>query len=274
VARAWQGLVKKGLTIPRNGGKVQEVVVQMMEAHAASHVLPPLVAAMANNNGKLAAAAAQTARQALVLLGPLPTQARQCLVPACIGMFDSSAAAVRAEAVLLTRELLLSLGPSIRPLFDSLREIQRKEVDQIMLLLPPTAGNPSQHAPQRMLRASSQAQSTSNVHAPAVAGHILNQHAQLPPHVAKNSAAAGVEQEMKGDQGDEDEEEDSQAVYLRLPAQDVLGRLPPQWAAKVLSAAKWQDKRDMLDHLIALSSAPRLAPADYSEVPLVSLSRK
>lgn len=119
-----QTLVTKALATPRNGPKVQEVLVQMIEAEAGEHVVRELVAGMASKNGKQAEAAAQTARQALMLLGPGATHARQQLVPACIALFDSSSAAVRTEALALTRQLTLMLGPHIRPLFDSLRPIQ------------------------------------------------------------------------------------------------------------------------------------------------------
>ena len=77
-----------------------------------------------SKNSKQAAASAQAAREALLQFGPVPTQARQLLVTACIALFDSSTAAVRAEALSLSRQLLLVLGTSIRPLFDSLRPIQ------------------------------------------------------------------------------------------------------------------------------------------------------
>jgi hypothetical protein len=119
-----QTLVNKALATPRNGPKVQEILVQMIEAEAGEHVLRQLVAGMASNNGKQAAAAAQTARQALLVLGPVATYARQHLVPASIALFDSSSGAVRTEALALTRQLILMLGPDIRPLFDSLRPIQ------------------------------------------------------------------------------------------------------------------------------------------------------
>lgn len=268
----WQGLVKKALTTPRNGAKVQEVLVQMIESDSGAHVVPVLVAGMGNNSGKLAVAAAQTARQALQLLGPVPTQARECLVAACIGSFDSSAAAVRAEALALTRELLLALGPSIRPDFDSLREIQRKEVDDIMSSLPPTAANPNHRTPQRMLRSQAQ-RSTGSV---AMQHDLDRNRVEMLTQVTSISPAtdlgdkSAARQDSALDQEDPEKnaDEDSQDVYECLAAEDVLGKLPAQWAAKVLSAPKWQDKKDMLDHLIALSSSPRLAAADYSEVQL------
>jgi hypothetical protein len=119
-----QTLVNKALATPRNGPKVQELLVQMIEAEAGEHVLRQLVAGMASNNGKQAVAAAQTARQALLVLGPVATHARLHLVPASIALFDSSSGAVRTEALALTRQLILMLGPDIRPLFDSLRPIQ------------------------------------------------------------------------------------------------------------------------------------------------------
>ena len=117
-------LIAKGLAAPRNGAKVQDVLLRMIQAEAGEQVVPQLVLGMKSKNSKQAAASAQAAREALLQFGPVPTQARQLLVTACIALFDSSTAAVRAEALSLSRQLLLMLGTSIRPLFDSLRPIQ------------------------------------------------------------------------------------------------------------------------------------------------------
>ena len=117
-------LIAKGLAAPRNGAKVQDVLLRMIQAEAGEQVVPQLVLGMKSKNSKQAAASAQAAREALLQFGPVPTQARQLLVTACIALFDSSTAAVRAEALSLSRQLLLVLGTSIRPLFDSLRPIQ------------------------------------------------------------------------------------------------------------------------------------------------------
>ena len=99
---------------------MQEVLLQMVEAGAEQHVVPHLVAGMASKNGKQAAAAAKAAREAFVQLGA----GRDSLVAACVDLFGSSHAAVRAEAIMLARALFLVLGPSISSHFGSLRPIQ------------------------------------------------------------------------------------------------------------------------------------------------------
>lgn len=68
--------------------------------------------------------------------------------------------------------------------------------------------------------------------------------------------------------GGADVDEDSDTMYGALAEEDVLGKLGKDWPGKVLGAAKWQDKKDLLDKLLSLTSAPRLAVADYSEVSL------
>ena len=69
-------------------------------------------------------------------------------------------------------------------------------------------------------------------------------------------------------------DEDSEAVYERQRPEEVLARLPKDWCSKVLKASKWQDKKELLDQLLALTAPPRLAAADYSEVPCHVLARK
>lgn len=99
----------------------------MIEAGAEQHVVPHLVAGMTSKNGKQAAAAAKAAREALMQLGA----GGDCLVPACVDLFSSSHAGVRAEALKLAHDLLLVLGPSIGTQFDSLRAIQVAAIPEI-----------------------------------------------------------------------------------------------------------------------------------------------
>jgi len=123
-AQAAPVLVSKALALPRVGGKVQEVLLQMIEAEAAPLVIPQLVQGMRSRNAKQAAAAALVATEAVRQFGGGQSLARQSLATACVALFESSTGAVRAQALLLARELFLALGHGIRPLFDSLRPIQ------------------------------------------------------------------------------------------------------------------------------------------------------
>eukprot|EP00802_Teleaulax_amphioxeia_P003895 Tamp_03898.p1 GENE.Tamp_03898~~Tamp_03898.p1 ORF type:complete len:1023 (+),score=231.23 Tamp_03898:23-3070(+) len=240
-----QTLVTKALATPRNGPKVQEVLVQMIEAEAGEHVVRELVAGMASKNGKQAEAAAQTARQALMLLGPGATHARQQLVPACIALFDSSSAAVRTEALALTRQLTLMLGPHIRPLFDSLRPIQRNEVDQMMALLPQGAGKAAALRVVRSERKTS----------------LPSTDASTMLHSSEATSAPTAGHEPATAAGD-DESEDMGVGE----GEEVLSKLGKDWPGKVLAARKWQDKKVLLDKLLSVTAGRRLAAADYSEV--------
>jgi hypothetical protein len=112
--------VKKALATPRNGPKVQDVLLQMIEAEAQDEVLGPLVAGMASKSPKHAEASARAAREALVEFGV----GGQRLVTACVDLFGSSTAAVRAEAIVLAQHLFLIMGPRISSHFDVLRPIQ------------------------------------------------------------------------------------------------------------------------------------------------------
>ena len=89
---------------------------------------------------------------------------------------------------------------------------------------------------------------------------------------ASSAASSSVAGEAGG--GQDAGDEDSEAVYERQNPEEVLGRLPKDWAAKVLKASKWQDKKELLDKLLAITAGPRLAAADYSEVPCGERARK
>lgn len=132
---------------------------------------------------------------------------------------------------------------------------QRKEIQDIIDALPQNAGDPASHGPRRLLR--TQQESGSGSENPL----------QLPtlPADAQPSTSA----QMNGGQEDMEQNDDSEDSYLALPALDILGKLGKDWPAKVLAASKWQTKKEMLDHLLALSSTPRLLVADYAEVRFV-----
>ena len=139
-------------------------------------------------------------------------------------------------------------------IYASFMNQQRKEIQDIIEALPQTAGNPGVHGPRRLLRWQQDHQSAAQISPPPLDAACQNS----PPASGQNAGAGpGVEME----QGD-----DSEEAYGRLDASDVLGKLGKDWPAKLLAASKWQTKKEMLDNLVALSSAPRLLAADYTEV--------
>jgi hypothetical protein len=62
------------------------------------------------------------------------------------------------------------------------------------------------------------------------------------------------------------EEEEEGGADSEAPPVDVLALVPGDLAARLLAPGRWQDKRELLDMLVAAAEAPAIAPGDYSEL--------
>ena len=132
---------------------------------------------------------------------------------------------------------------------------QRNEVDQIMAQLPP--GNVQA---LRVVRSARKAVSASTSASTSTSDRSA----------AGGASGSGLEHqdlETNGNAPRHTHDNLSQTLHI-AKAEEVLSKLGKDWTAKVLAAPKWQDKKDMLDKLLSVTSGPgrRLAVGDYSEV--------
>lgn len=138
---------------------------------------------------------------------------------------------------------------------------QRNEVDQIMAQLPP--GN------VQALRVVRSARKTVSSSTPASTGTSGTSDTSAAGgasgSVIKHS---GLETLGNGPRDTLDMRDFHSETLHIAKAEEVLSKLGKDWTAKILAAPKWQDKKDMLDKLLSVTSGPgrRLAVGDYSEV--------
>jgi len=239
-------VVKKGFASPKTSAKTQQLVLKMIEADCSSSVIPVLVTCMTWKHAKTAAACVETALKALELFGAEVINARNCLLPACVEIFDSNVPQVRSLALPLAVALVQHLGPGIRTSFGRLRGVQAKELDAALANVP--AGRPR---PRRATRSTK-------------------------GKLASSSKPAGKRGDLKGhtkqrqelEEAMEDGEEEEEEVEVEV---DLLTKLGKSWATQVLKVAKWQEKLEFLEKIPALcqpsgAGSFRLVPGDFSEV--------
>jgi hypothetical protein len=136
---------------------------------------------------------------------------------------------------------------------------KRNEVDQIMAQLPPDkvqALRVVRSARKAVSASTSASTGTSDTSAAGGASCSGLEHSDLetPGNAPRDTTIAP-------------RDNDSETLHIGK-AEEVLSKLGKDWTGKVLAAPKWQDKKDMLDKLLSVTSGPgrRLAVGDYSEV--------
>ena len=106
--------------------------------------------------------------------------------------------------------------------------VQRKEVDDLMSALPPTAGQASAHPPLRVLRSLRRAMPSSTPFAAVTEGAPSTASATYAPAHQQHTVVGVLEYEA-----DAQVDEDSDSAFQQQAAAEVLGRLAKDWPAKV-----------------------------------------
>eukprot|EP00960_Hanusia_phi_P030980 748996-Hanusia_phi.AAC.5 len=229
-------VVEKAFVQAKCKAKGQELSLSLIEADCGEVVTDELIKGCSNKQPKISGAAAECLRMAVQSFGlrALGPQSK-AVVKLSVTLFDSTVAAVRGEALPLAVELHKYMGAALRPSYDNLRPAQQKEMDEAFA----SAGPPQ---PTRETRSSASKNAlASSQSAPASS---IDQASAAPA----SSAAADVD-----------------PMDFFDPV-EILSKLPNGWCEKVLAAPKWQEKKELIDGLIELASAPKLASGDYFEV--------
>jgi cytoskeleton-associated protein 5 len=74
------------------------------------------------------------------------------------------------------------------------------------------------------------------------------------PNVRVGAADGGAAAEEEG------------SADAEAPPVDLLAMVPGDLAPRLLAPGRWQDKRELLDTLVAAADAPAIAPGDYGEL--------
>jgi hypothetical protein len=141
---------------------------------------------------------------------------------------------------------------------------QRNEVDQIMAQLPP--GNVQALRVVRSARKAVSSSTSASTGTSDTSAAGVSSGSALEPS-GLETLSNGPRDTIDNRDLDRDFHFHSETLHI-AKAEEVLSKLGKDWTAKVLAAPKWQDKKDMLDKLLSVTSGPgrRLAVGDYSEV--------
>lgn len=224
-------IVEKCLGSTRAGTKAKSVDVCLMyvELDTGEPVIEDLIPGLSNKLPKIVAATAMTIKKIYEAFGAKTVKAKAA-VQVLPKLFTHADKNVRAEATELAIILYRWLGGAVKPmLLADLKPVQVKELEAAFEGIK--SGDVKQ---ERFLRSQQAAQA-------AVVGD--------------DGAINEVETA---------EEEQVDAFDLAEPV-DVIASVPSNFE-EMMSSAKWKDRKEVLDILVASSSVPRIKEGDFGEV--------
>ncbi|BFZ57087.1 hypothetical protein PYCC9005_004137 [Savitreella phatthalungensis] len=224
-------LVDKCLGSTRAGTKQKAIDACLMyvELEAGEPVIEDLIPGLSAKLPKLVAATASAIRHIYAAFGAKTVKAKPA-VQALPKLFSHADKNVRAEALELAITLYRWLGDAVRPmLLADLKPVQVKELETAFESI--TVGDVKQ---DRLLRSQKAAQEA--------------------------AAAAGNDNADDATQADEPID----AFDLAEPV-DVLAQVPSNFD-EAMGSAKWKDRKEVLDVLVAASAVPRIREGDFGDV--------
>ena len=223
-------LVEKCLGSTRAGTKQKAIdsCLMYVELDTGEPVIEDLIPGLSAKLPKLVAATTNAMRQIYTQFGAKTVRAKPA-VQVLPKLFSHADKNVRAEALELAITLYKWLGDAIRPmLLADLKPVQVKELETAFESI--TVGEIKQ---ERFLRSQQAAQEAS--------GGI---------------GGAGVAAPV--------EDEPIDAFDLAEPV-DVLSQVPNNFD-EMMNSAKWKDRKEVLDVLVAASNVPRIREGDFGDV--------
>ena len=229
-SNALPAIVEKCLGSTRAGTKSKAIDVCLMyvELDAGEPVIEDLIPGLSNKLPKLVAATAMTIKKIYQVFGAKAVKAKPA-VQVLPKLFTHADKNVRAEAIELAIILYKWLGDAVKPmLLADLKPVQVKELETAFEGI--TAGE-------------------------------VKQERQLRSQQAAQAAVADG-----GDDGEEvaAEDEPIDTFDLAEPV-DVLSAIPANFE-EMMSSAKWKDRKEVLDALLASSNVPRIRESDFGDV--------
>ncbi|XP_068460139.1 cytoskeleton-associated protein 5 isoform X2 [Clinocottus analis] len=228
------GVVTKVFNQPKARAKElgTEICLMYMEIEKAEVVQEELLKGLDNKNPKIVVACIETLRKALSEFGSKIVMLKP-VVKVLPKQFESREKAVRDEVKLLAVEIYKWIRDALRPPLQNITPLQLKELDEEWVKLP--SSPPKQ---TRFLR-------------------------------SQQDLKAKYEQQAQGgDQSDgEDEAETVAAVdpYELLEAVEILSKMPKDFYDKI-EAKKWQERKEALEAVEALTKNLKLENGDYGDL--------
>ncbi|XP_061825772.1 cytoskeleton-associated protein 5 isoform X4 [Nerophis lumbriciformis] len=228
------GVVTKVFNQPKARAKElgTDICLMYIEIEKTEVVQDELLKGLDNKNPKIVVACIETLRKALCEFGSKIVTLKP-VVKVLPKQFESREKAVRDEAKLLAVEIYRWIRDALKPSLQHINSVLLKELDEEWVKIPSTPPKQS-----RFLRSQ------------------------------QDLKAKFQQQQAKGEQSDEEEEEDTVAAvdaYELLEAVDILSKLPKDFYDKI-EAKKWQERKEVLETVDALTKNPKLEGGDYGDL--------
>lgn len=224
-------IIEKCLGSTRAGTKAKAVDVCLMyvELDAGEPVIEDLIPGLSNKLPKIVAATTMTIKKIYEAFGAKTVKAKP-VVQVLPKLFTHADKNVRAEATEMAIILYRWLGDAVKPmLLADLKPVQVKELETAFEGI-----NSGEVRQERFLRSQQAAQ------------------------------AAGASDDGAVAETEAPEEEQTDAFDLAEPV-DLISTIPENFE-EMMSSAKWKDRKEVLDVLVASSNVPRIKEGDYGEV--------
>ncbi|XP_076003140.1 cytoskeleton-associated protein 5-like isoform X2 [Genypterus blacodes] len=231
------GVVSKVFNQPKARAKElgSDICLTYIEIEKADAVQEELIKGLDNKNPKIVLACVETIRRALSEFGS-KTVTLKPLVKVLPKLFESREKAVRDEAKLLAVEVYRWIRDALRPSLQNINTVQLKELEEEWAKVPP--GAPRQ---ARFLRSQQD---------------LRTKFEQQQQQQAASEAESTDEPEESAPQVD---------PYELLDPVEILAKLPKDFYEKI-EAKKWQERKEALDALEALTKNPKLEAGDYGDL--------
>uniref|UniRef100_A0A061RZH6 Cytoskeleton-associated protein 5 n=1 Tax=Tetraselmis sp. GSL018 TaxID=582737 RepID=A0A061RZH6_9CHLO len=246
-------LMTKGLTArPATQKKVEEVLLLLVEQGQQAHVVDALIAGFNHKVPKAVSAAVGMALTVYSEFGA-KTVKPQPILKALPQVFDSKDVKARSSAKKLTLVLGQWVGRELveSVLLEKMRDAMKKEVGEWLADLP-------SEKPQATRLTRKEQERRAKAEAARAAAGAADTEAGAPEDGA-------VKVEVPAEAPEADDDDVAVDSYEIAEPVDILRELKGSfWSG--LESAKWQERKESLQLLKGLASAPRLAPGEYSDV--------
>uniref|UniRef100_A0A669C7C4 Cytoskeleton associated protein 5 n=1 Tax=Oreochromis niloticus TaxID=8128 RepID=A0A669C7C4_ORENI len=228
------GVVTKVFNQPKARAKElgMDICFMYIEIEKAEVVQDELLKGLDNKNPKIVVACIETLRKALSEFGSKIVTLKP-VVKVLPKQFESREKAVRDEAKLLAVEIYKWIRDALRPSLQNINSVQLKELEEEWVKLP--------SSPPKQTR-------------------FLRSQQDL-------KAKFEEQQAQGGEQSDDDGEEMVVAVdpYELLEPVEILSKMPKDFYEKI-EAKKWQERKEALEAVEALTKNPKLENGDYGDL--------
>lgn len=230
------GVVCKVFNQPKARAKElgTDICLMYIEIEKAEVVQDELIKGLDNKNPKIVVACIEALRKALCEFGSKIITLKP-VVKVLPKLFESREKAVRDEAKLLAVEIYRWIRDALRAPLQNINSVQLKELEEEWVKVPATA-------PKQI--------------------RFLRSQQDLKAKFEQQQAAGG-------DEADGDDEEVAEAArvdaYELLEAVEILAKLPKDFYEKI-EAKKWQERKEALEAVEALTKNPKLESGDYGDL--------